>query len=111
MSAPTTEEIIKRQLADNPVILYMKGTPQSPECGFSRNAVAALNQTGKPFAFVNILQSPFIREKLPAISQWPTFPQLFVKGELVGGSDIICAMVDDGSLLSLLESNETAAEG
>ena len=111
MSAPTTEEIITRQLAENDVILYMKGTPEAPECGFSRNAVAALTQTGKPFAYVNILQAPFIREKLPKISQWPTFPQLFVQGELVGGSDIICTMADDGSLLSLLENKEASAEG
>lgn len=103
-TAPTTEEIIRRQLAENPVILYMKGTPEKPECGYSGAAIQALNKTGKPFAFVNILAAPFIRERLPKISQWPTFPQLFVGGELVGGSDIVCAMAADGSLLTLLDA-------
>lgn len=106
-NAPTsTEEIIRNQLAQNPVILYMKGSPEAPECGFSAAAVAALKQTGKPFAFVNILQAPFIRERLPKISNWPTFPQLFIKGELVGGSDIVVAMVNDGSLMTMLEEAE-----
>lgn len=107
MSAPSTEEIIRKQLADNPVIIYMKGSPDAPECGFSGAAVAALKQTGVEFAFVNVLQAPFIREKLPSVSQWPTFPQLFIGGELVGGSDIICAMVADGSLQPML--NEAVA--
>ena len=84
----------------------MKGTPDAPECGYSGAAVAALKQTGKPFAFVNVLQSPFIRERLPRVSNWPTFPQLFVKGELIGGSDIIVAMVGDGSLMPMLEEAE-----
>ncbi|HAG94414.1 MAG: monothiol glutaredoxin, Grx4 family [Pseudomonadales bacterium] len=102
----STEAIIRDQLAQNPVILYMKGTPDAPECGYSGAAVAALKQTGKPFAFVNVLQSPFIRERLPRVSNWPTFPQLFVKGELIGGSDIIVAMVGDGSLMPMLEEAE-----
>ena len=106
-NAPTsTEEIIRNQLSQNPVIIYMKGSPDAPECGFSAAAVAALKQTGKPFAFVNILQAPFIRERLPKISNWPTFPQLFIKGELIGGSDIVVAMVSDGSLLPMLEEAE-----
>ncbi|MEE2730226.1 MAG: Grx4 family monothiol glutaredoxin [Pseudomonadota bacterium] len=102
-NANSTEAVIKKQLADNPVILYMKGTPEAPECGFSGAAVAALKQTGKPFAYVNILQAPFIRERLPKVSSWPTFPQLFINGELVGGSDIVVAMVADGSLIAMLE--------
>jgi len=101
-----TEEIIRNQLTENPVILYMKGTPDAPECGYSGAAIAALKQTGKPFAFVNILQSPFIRERLPKVSNWPTFPQLFVKGELIGGSDIIVAMGNDGTLMPMLEEAE-----
>lgn len=103
MNEPNTEEVIRRQLAENPVILYMKGTPDIPECGFSGTAVAALKQTGKPFAFVNILRAPQIRAQLPSVSQWPTFPQLFIKGELVGGSDIIVAMLEDGSLQTMLQ--------
>jgi monothiol glutaredoxin len=84
-----TEDKIQQQLRDNPIILYMKGVPQAPECGFSAKAVEVLNATNIPYAYVNVLSAPFIREKLPKISRWPTFPQLFVNGELVGGSDII----------------------
>jgi monothiol glutaredoxin len=94
----STEEKIRSQLATNPVIIYIKGTAQEPQCGFSKAAVEALNSAGIEFAYVNILAAPFIREKLPSISNWPTFPQLFIKGELVGGSDVVCDMVADGSL-------------
>lgn len=97
-----TEDKIKAQLAENPIILYMKGLPESPECGFSAKAVAAINSTGTPFAFVNVLAAPFIREKLPEISDWPTYPQLFVNGELVGGCDIIVEMAENGELAPLL---------
>ncbi|TBU98797.1 Grx4 family monothiol glutaredoxin [Stutzerimonas kirkiae] len=104
MQVLDTESRIRQQIADNPVILYMKGNPEAPECGFSRAAVAALKNTGQPFAFVNVLNAPHIREKLPRISQWPTYPQLFVNGELVGGCDIILGMEADGSLKTLLEN-------
>ncbi len=104
MSASTTEQKIIDQLANNPVILYMKGTPEAPECGFSGAAVAALKKTGASFAYVNVLAAPFIREKLPSISHWPTFPQFFINGELIGGSDIVVAMVADGTLKPLLEA-------
>jgi len=98
----TTEEKIRAQLADNPIILYMKGIPEAPECGFSAKAVAAIKSTGFDFAYVNILAAPFIREKLPSISEWPTYPQLFVNGELVGGCDIIVEMAESGELKPLL---------
>ena len=98
-----TEDKIRQQLAENPIMLYMKGIPDAPECGFSAKAVAALKSTELPFAYLSVLQNPFIREKLPSISHWPTFPQLFVAGELVGGADIIEAMQADGSLRPLLE--------
>ena len=94
----STEDKIRKQIAENPVILYMKGVPDAPECGFSKAAVGALKEVGIEFAYVNVLQAPFIREKLPKVSNWPTYPQLFIKGELVGGSDVICEMVADGSL-------------
>ncbi len=97
-----TEQTIQKQLADNPVILYMKGVPSQPECGFSQKAIGILNKINVPFAYVNVLQAPFIREKLPKISKWPTYPQLFVKGELVGGCDIMETMFNDGSLQTLL---------
>ena len=108
MNKPTTEEIIRRQIADNPVIIYMKGTPEAPECGFSAKAIQALNSTGADLAFVNVLQNPFIRERLPKVSGWPTFPQLFVGGELVGGSDIVCEMIDTGELQTMLQQAATA---
>lgn len=97
-----TEDKIRQQLASNPIIIYMKGIPANPQCGFSAKAVDFLNQTGVAYAYVDVLAAPFIREKLPSISHWPTYPQLFVNGELVGGCDIIEAMANDGSLLPLL---------
>lgn len=98
-----TEDLIRQQIAANPILLYMKGSPGKPECGFSGKAVAALQSTGVPFNYFNVLENPFVREKLPAISRWPTFPQLFVAGELVGGADIIEEMNLAGSLKPLLE--------
>ncbi len=100
----STQEIIEKQLADNAVILYMKGVPTAPECGFSAKAVGILNTINIPFAYVDVLKAPFIREKLPKISKWATFPQLFIKGELVGGCDIIESMFNDGSLLAMLQA-------
>ena len=102
MTQPTTEEIIRRQLADNPVIIYMKGSPDAPECGFSAKAVAAIKTTGTDLAFVNVLQAPFIRERLPKISGWPTFPQLFVNGELIGGCDITLDLYQKGELQKMV---------
>lgn len=100
----TTEETIKQQLSDNPIILYMKGTPDAPQCGFSARAVSVLKNTQLKFATVDILSNPWIREKLPQVSGWPTFPQLFVAGELVGGSDIVAEMAQKGELLPLLNA-------
>jgi monothiol glutaredoxin len=97
-----TEDKIRQQLASNPIIIYMKGIPANPQCGFSAKAVSILNNTGIDYAYVNVLEAPFIREKLPSISHWPTYPQLFVNAELVGGCDIVEAMANDGSLLPLL---------
>lgn len=97
------EALIKQQISENAVILYMKGTPQFPQCGFSARAVEALMQIGEPFAYVNILENPEIRSTLPKIANWPTFPQLWVKGELIGGSDIILEMVQRGELAPLVK--------
>lgn len=94
----STLAVIKEQIATNPVLLYMKGTPQFPQCGFSARAVEMLNQVGEPFGFVNILENPDIRSELPNYAQWPTFPQLWVAGELIGGSDIIMQMMQSGQL-------------
>jgi len=99
-----TEDKIRLQIETNPILLYMKGSPAKPECGFSGKAVAALQATGIDFAYINVLENPFIREKLPSVSRWPTFPQLFVKGELVGGADIVEEMAKLGTLKPLLET-------
>jgi len=93
---------IKEQLDKNPVLLYMKGTPDFPQCGFSGQTVAALKAIGRPFAFVNIFEDPEIRDGLKAYSNWPTFPQLYVNGELVGGCDIVVEMFQSGELKALL---------
>lgn len=97
-----TVEIIKAQLAEHNVLLYMKGTPDFPQCGFSARAVEVLTNYNKPFAFVNILEHPEIRSTLPGYAQWPTFPQLWIKGELIGGSDIIVEMAQAGELEPLV---------
>lgn len=95
-------ERIKQQLADNPVILYMKGTPDFPQCGFSGRAIQILEHCDVPYAYVNIFEDPEIRESLKTYSNWPTFPQLYVKGELVGGSDIMLDLFQKGELQTLL---------
>jgi len=95
---------IEEQLKTNDVLLYMKGTPDFPQCGFSGQAVAALNAIGKPYAFVNIFEDPEVREGLKTYSNWPTFPQLYVKGELIGGSDIVVEMFHSGELKELIEA-------
>ena len=102
------EALIKQQIAENNVLLYMKGTPQFPQCGFSARAVEALVQIGQPFAYVNILENPEIRSTLPRIANWPTFPQLWVKGELVGGCDIMMEMMQKGELAPLVNEATTA---
>ena len=99
---------IKDQLDNNPVLLYMKGTPDFPQCGFSGQTVAALKAVGKPFAYVNILEDPEIREGLKAYSNWPTFPQLYVNGELLGGCDIVVEMYQSGELKEALDSASAA---
>ena len=96
-------ERIEEQLKSHDILLYMKGTPDFPQCGFSGQAVAALNAIGKPYAFVNIFEDEEIRQGLKEYSNWPTFPQLYVKGELIGGSDIVVEMYHSGELKTLLE--------
>ena len=96
-------ERIKAQLAENTVILYMKGTPDFPQCGFSGQAVQILQYCSVPFAHVNIFEDPELRESLKTFSNWPTFPQLYIKGELVGGSDIMMELFQRGELQKMLE--------
>lgn len=97
-------ETIQQQINDNPIILYMKGTPEAPQCGFSMKTVQAVMACGKRFAFVDVLSNPDVRAHLPAFANWPTFPQLWVKGELVGGCDIVTEMHDQGELQTLVDS-------
>ena len=100
------EQEIKDQISSNPILLYMKGSPDSPQCGFSSRATQLLISCGKPFSFVDILLNPKIRAKLPKVSNWPTFPQLFVDGDLVGGSDIMVEMDENGELQKLIDTIE-----
>jgi monothiol glutaredoxin len=107
------EETIKDQINSNPIILYMKGDPNQPQCGFSSQATQILMACGERFAYVDILSNPEIRANLPKISDWPTFPQLFVGGELVGGCDIMTELYQSGELKTLLAevSATEAGEG
>jgi monothiol glutaredoxin len=98
MSENPLREAIRQAIDDNEVILFMKGVPEAPACGFSARAVGALQAVGAPFAAVDVLPDPRIRQELSALSEWPTIPQLFVKGELVGGSDIIMELYEEGEL-------------
>ena len=82
-----TLETIKEQVQSNDMILYMKGSPEAPQCGFSAQVVKVLSSCGKPFAYVDVLSNPDIRATLPQYANWPTFPQLYIKGELIGGCD------------------------
>jgi monothiol glutaredoxin len=95
-------DAIAGAITEHPVILFMKGTPEAPACGFSARTVGALQALDAPFAAVDILPDPRIRQELSAISQWPTIPQLFVGGELIGGADIVAEMFESGELAEVL---------
>ncbi|MFT5880898.1 MAG: monothiol glutaredoxin [Moritella sp.] len=97
-----TLDKIKQQISENSILLYMKGSPKLPSCGFSSQASQAVIACGEQFAFVDILQNPDIRAELPKYANWPTFPQLWVGGELVGGCDIIMEMFQQGELQPLI---------
>ena len=103
-------DAIAQAISENPVILFMKGTPEQPMCGFSARTVAALQALGAPFAAVDILPDPRIRQELSALSQWPTIPQLFVNGELVGGCDIVTEMYESGELAETLGVEPSEAQ-
>ena len=105
MSDETTNpmrDAIQGAISENRVILFMKGTPEAPACGFSARTVAMLQSIGEPFAAVDILPDPRIRQELSSLSNWPTIPQLFVEGELVGGCDIVTEMYESGELQEAL---------
>jgi monothiol glutaredoxin len=96
------EEKIKDQIKDNKILIYMKGSPYEPKCGFSARTIQSLIDCGAEFSYVDILENQEIRQTLPNISDWPTFPQVFVSGELVGGCDIITEMHESGELQKLI---------
>jgi monothiol glutaredoxin len=97
-------ERIKKQLESYPVLLYMKGTPDFPQCGFSAKTVGVLRELGAKFAYINIFEDPEIREGLKLYSNWPTFPQLYVNGELIGGCDITVELYESGELKQILDT-------
>ena len=103
-------DAISEAIGEHEVILFMKGTPEQPRCGFSARTVATLDSLGASFAAVDILPDPRIRQELSAISNWPTIPQLFVKGELVGGCDIVTEMYESGELAQVLGVEPQAGE-
>jgi monothiol glutaredoxin len=103
MMTMETIDKIKQQIAENNILLYMKGSPKLPSCGFSSQASQALMSCGEKFAYVDILQNPDIRAELPKYAQWPTFPQLWIDGELIGGCDIILEMFQKGELQPLIK--------
>ena len=103
------QERIRHTVQDNSIVLFMKGTPQFPMCGFSARAVQALKGAGAQFALVNVLEDPEVRANLPRYSNWPTFPQLFINGELIGGCDITLELAESGELARMVKVTQKAA--
>lgn len=103
-----TIETIKSQIANNPIILYMKGSPEMPQCGFSARSVQMLKACGEKFAYIDILANPDIRQTLPQYANWPTFPQLYINGELIGGCDIMTELYESGELQKMLQVTSKA---
>ena len=103
-------DTIREQIEANPIILYMKGSPQAPQCGFSAQTVQCLMACGERFAYVDVLSNPAIRSTLPEYANWPTFPQLYVAGELVGGCDIVTEMYQSGELEPLIKDAASRTE-
>ena len=104
-------ETIREQIAANPVLLYMKGSPDQPQCGFSAQVTQVLMACGERFAYIDILTNPEIRSHLPEVSELPTFPQLFIAGELVGGCDIVVEMHEAGELQPMIKEAVPADAG
>jgi len=99
-----TIEKIKAQIAAHPIVLYMKGTPEQPQCGFSAKTVQVLQACGAEFSSVDVLANPDIRSTLPQYANWPTFPQLYINGELVGGCDIVVELFQNGELQKMIDN-------
>ncbi|MBM3468620.1 MAG: Grx4 family monothiol glutaredoxin [Alphaproteobacteria bacterium] len=109
MTDPATLNQIEKDIAENPIILYMKGTVEAPQCGFSAHVVSILQHLEVTFKIVNVLADPNVREAIKKFSNWPTIPQLYIKGEFVGGCDIVKEMYQSGELQALLKSKHIEA--
>ena len=107
----STEDKLKQQIKDNDILIYMKGTPYEPRCGFSARTVQALIECEAQFSYVDVLENDDIRSTLPQVSDWPTFPQVFVEGDLIGGADIVTQMHENGELKNLGYYNNGKIEG
>ncbi len=103
-------DAIKDQIESNPIILYMKGSPNQPQCGFSARTTQALMACGERFAYVDVLSNPDVRTHLPTYANWPTFPQLWIQGELIGGCDIVVEMYESGELQPLIKAAAQAID-
>ena len=101
------EEKLKEQINENNILIYMKGTPYEPRCGFSAKTIQILIECDSKFSYVDVLENNDVRVALPKVSDWPTFPQVFIKGELIGGADIIAQMHETGELKNLIDSVES----
>ena len=99
----TIEEKLKQQIKENDILIYMKGTPYEPQCGFSARTVQALIECDAQFSYVDVIENNDVRTALPSVSDWPTFPQVFIKGELSGGADIVAQMHASGDLLKAIQ--------
>ena len=99
---------IKKQVTENKIMLYMKGTPEMPMCGFSSRTVEALKQCGKEFGYCNVILDQEVMRDLPSFKDWPTFPQLYIKGELIGGCDITLELFESGELKKLIDEAAAA---
>jgi monothiol glutaredoxin len=110
MTDPNVADRIKRDIADNDVVLYMKGTPVFPQCGFSAAVVQVLTHLGVKFKGIDVLADPSLRQGVKDFSSWPTVPQLYVKGEFVGGCDIVREMYESGELGELLSTRGVATQ-
>lgn len=97
---------ISKLVSDNEIVVFMKGNPQAPQCGFSAGVVKVLDAVGRPYAAIDVLQDPFMREGIKEYSDWPTIPQVFVRGEFIGGSDIVRDMFASGELQALIAAAE-----
>ena len=109
MSGNPVFDRIEQEVTDNPVVLYMKGTPMFPQCGFSAAVVQILSETGVKFKGIDVLTDPSLRDGIKAYTDWPTIPQLYVKGEFVGGCDIVREMAANGELVPLLKEKGVLA--